>query len=262
MKLNLYQVDAFTDKIFGGNPACVVPLSSWLPDEILLKIAKENAVAETAFFLDSGHKIHLRWFTPDIEMDLCGHATLATAHCLKTILDYKSDTIIFDTASGDLIVTVDNDLYKLDFPSRMPAPHILPGTILKSLNIPPKEVLKSRDYVLIYDHETDVRNIKINRQLFDEVNLGPGGVIVTAPGDDCDFVSRFFTPQASILEDPVTGSAHCSLIPFWAARLNKKVLSALQVSERVGKLLCEDKGSRVIISGQAKTYSTGHLWSE
>lgn len=260
MKYNLYQIDSFTDKTFEGNPACVVPLDKWLTDDLLLKIAKENAVAETAFFVCKDHKIHLRWFTPEIEMDLCGHATLATAHCLKTILDYKSDKIVFETLSGDLEVLFDNGHYKMDFPSRMPVIDNLPETIAKSLNIQPKEVLKSRDYVLVYENETEVRNIKIDRLFFDQINLDPGGVIVTAIGDNCDFVSRFFTPQASILEDPVTGSAHCSLIPFWSARLNNKQLYALQVSERTGKLFCEDKGDRVIISGQAKTYSIGSFW--
>jgi PhzF family phenazine biosynthesis protein len=260
MKLKLYQIDAFTDTIFGGNPACVVPLDNWLPNDTLLKIAKENAVAETAFFVDKGDKIHLRWFTPEIEMDLCGHATLATTHCLKTILNYKKDKIIFETLSGDLTVMIENDFYYLDFPSRMPLENNLPENISKSLNIQPKEILKSRDYVLIYDSEEEIKNISINRQFFDEINLDPGGVIVTAKGENCDFVSRFFTPQASILEDPVTGSAHCSLIPFWAKNLNKKVLYAQQVSERLGKLYCEDKGDRVIIGGQAKTYSIGEFW--
>lgn len=262
MKLELYQIDAFTDKIFGGNPACVVPLDQWLPNDILLKITKENAVAETAFFVDKGEKIHLRWFTPEIEMDLCGHATLATAHCLKTILDYKKDKIIFETLSGDLTVIVENDFYFLDLPSRMPIESSLPENISKSLNIQPKEVLKSRDYVLLYDSEDDIKNISIDRQVFDEINLDPGGVAVTAKGVNCDFVSRFFTPQASILEDPVTGSAHCSLIPFWANRLQKNELTAIQISERTGKLICTNKENRVIISGQARTYSIGNLWIE
>lgn len=262
MKLNLYQIDAFTDRTFGGNSACVVPLDYWLTDDILLKIAKENAVAETAFFVDKGDKIHLRWFTPEIEMDLCGHATLATVHCLKTILEYKNDKFIFETLSGDLTVVVENEIYKMNFPSRIPSPENLPTIIENSLNIKPKEVLKARDYVLVYENETEVRNIKIDRQFFDQINLDPGGVIVTSPGDNCDFVSRFFTPQASILEDPVTGSAHCSLIPFWAKRLNKNELYALQVSERLGKLFCENKGERVLISGQAKTYSIGNFWLE
>jgi PhzF family phenazine biosynthesis protein len=260
MKLNLYQIDAFTNTIFGGNPACVVPLDEWLSDDLLFKITKENAVAETAFFVHKGDKIHLRWFTPEIEMDLCGHATLATAHCLKSILNYPKTKIIFETLSGDLSVLIKNDFYFLDFPSRMPLISKLPEIIEKSINIQPKEVFKSRDYVLIYDSEEDIKNIKIDRQIFDQINLDPGGVIVTSKGNYCDFVSRFFTPQASILEDPVTGSAHCSLIPFWANRLNKKELSAIQISERIGKLSCEDKGDRVIISGQAKTYSIGSLY--
>ena len=260
MKLELYQIDAFTNKIFGGNPACVVPLKNWLPDEILLKISKENAVAETAFFVNKGEKIHLRWFTPEIEMDLCGHATLATAHCLKTILDYKNNKIVFETLSGDLTVIAENDFYYLDFPSRMPVESSLPVEISKALNIQPKEILKSRDYVLIYETEDDIKHIQINRQFFDQINLNPGGVIVTAKGKNCDFVSRYFTPQSTILEDPVTGSAHCSLIPFWANRLGKNTLSAMQISERMGELNCINKENRVIISGQARTYSIGNLW--
>jgi len=262
MKLNLYQIDAFTDKTFGGNPACVIPLSNWLPDELLLKIAKENAVAETAFFVDKGDKFHLRWFTPEIEMDLCGHATLATAHCIKSILNYANDKIIFETFSGDLTILIENDFYHLDFPSRMPIASELPEIIKKSLNIQPKEVYKSRDYLLLYNSEHEIDNIRVDRQIFDQINLDPGGVIVTAKGEDCDFVSRFFTPQASILEDPVTGSAHCSLIPFWSLRLGKEELNAKQISDRVGKLQCLNKKDRVIISGKAKTYSVGHLWTE
>jgi len=262
MKLDLYQIDAFTDKLFGGNPACVVPLSEWLPDDTLLKITKENAVAETAFFVNKGDKIHLRWFTPEIEMDLCGHATLATAHCLKSILKYPKDEITFKTLSGDLTVTINEDLYCLDFPSRMPVASELPYKIKESLNIQPREVYKSRDYLLIYDSEQDIKNIKINRQVFDQINIDPGGLIVTAKGDHCDFVSRFFTPQASILEDPVTGSAHCSLIPFWSSKLNKEELNAVQISDRVGELHCLNKGDRVTISGKAKTYSIGSLWTE
>ena len=262
MKLELYQIDAFTNQIFGGNPACVVPLTEWLPDEILLQIAKENAVAETAFFVNKDEKIHLRWFTPDIEMDLCGHATLATAHCIKSILKYPSNTIVFETLSGDLTVVAENDFYFLDFPSRMPIESDLPEVISKALNIQPKEVYKSRDYLLVYDSEEDIKEIEINRQFFDQINLGPGGVIVTAIGKDCDFVSRFFTPQATILEDPVTGSAHCSLIPFWANRLQKNELKAIQLSDRIGNLKCINKENRVIISGQARTYSIGNFWIE
>jgi PhzF family phenazine biosynthesis protein len=258
MKLELYQIDAFTNRIFGGNPACVVPLNEWLPDTTLLQIAKENAVAETAFFVPKGNKFHLRWFTPDIEMDLCGHATLATAHCLKTILNYPQDCIVFETLSGDLTVTIEDDLYALDFPSRMPIPTDLPEIISKALSIQPKTVLKARDYVLVFDLEEDIKNIQINRAIVDQINLDPGGIILTAKGDTADFVSRFFTPQSTNFEDPVTGSAHCSLIPYWSNQLNKKELEAFQLSDRVGHLFCEDKGDRVKISGQARTYSVGH----
>ncbi|WP_159474600.1 PhzF family phenazine biosynthesis protein [Chryseobacterium sp. 18068] len=260
MTYNIYQIDSFTDKVFGGNPACVVPLEEWLDDNILLKIAKENAVAETAFFVHKGNRIHLRWFTPDIEMDICGHATLATAHCLKTILNSADDLFVFETLSGDLTVLVENDLYRMNFPSRMPIKTTLPKNIEDSLSIQPKEILKSRDYLLVYDSEEQIRNIKIDRILFDQINLDPGGIVLTAPGDGCDFVSRFFTPQATIFEDPVTGSAHCSLIPYWAKKLDKDELYAMQVSERLGKLYCEDKGERVIVSGRAKTYSIGNFW--
>jgi PhzF family phenazine biosynthesis protein len=262
MTLNLYQIDAFTDSMFGGNPACVVPLKDWLPDALLLKIARENAVAETAFYVDNGDSFHLRWFTPEIEMDLCGHATLATAHCLKTILGYNADRFVFTSRSGDLPVTVNNGWYTLDFPSRKPVAAVLPDNILQALSIKPMEVLQARDYVLVYENEEQIRDIQINRPLFDQLNLDPGGVVITAPGTNCDFVSRFFTPQASIFEDPVTGSAHCSLVPYWAEKLGKQEMLALQLSERVGTLVCENKGDRVLIGGQAKTYSTAVLWTE
>jgi PhzF family phenazine biosynthesis protein len=262
MKLDLYQVDAFTDIVFGGNPACVVPLTTWLPDDQLLKIAQENAVAETAFFAVNGNKIHLRWFTPEIEMDLCGHATLAAAHCLKTILGYTNDRFVFTSLSGDLIVTVDKEIYTLDFPARKPVVSALPEIIQRSLSMLPMEVLKSRDYILVYNDESAIRNIRIDRKIFDQINLDPGGVVVTAKGNSVDFVSRFFTPQASILEDPVTGSAHCSLIPYWAEKLSKNEMLALQLSDRVGKLICANKGDRVLISGKAKTYFIGSLYTE
>jgi PhzF family phenazine biosynthesis protein len=262
MKLELYQIDSFTEKIFHGNPACVVPLKSWLPDETLLKIARENAVAETAFFIDNGDSIHLRWFTPEIEMDLCGHATLATAHCLVSHLNYKTSRIVFETQAGELKVEVKDGVYYMDFPSRMPAPSTLPDIISRSLNIQPKKVLKSRDYILVYDAEEDIKNIKIERSIFDLINLDPGGVVVTAEGTDSDFVSRYFTPQSTILEDPVTGSAYCSLIPLWSARLGKNKLFSRQLSERGGQLYCENKNERVIVAGKARTYALGQIWIE
>lgn len=262
MQLKLYQIDAFTDKVFYGNPACVVPLTHWLPDDLLFKITRENAVAETAFFIPGKDTIALRWFTPEIEMDLCGHATLATAHVLQSILDHPYDEMTFNTLSGDLRVRAKDGLYTMDFPSRKPVPASLPSIIVKSLSKQPKAIFKARDYVLIYENEEDIRNIIIDRQVLDQINLDPGGVIVTAPGNHCDFVSRFFTPQASILEDPVTGSAHCSLIPYWSTQLNKSEMMALQLSERGGQLSCTAKGDRVLISGKARTYSVGVLHTE
>ncbi|WP_026837535.1 PhzF family phenazine biosynthesis protein [Gillisia sp. JM1] len=262
MQLHLYQINAFTDQLFSGNPACVVPLSEWLPDDLLLKIARENAVAETAFFVDEGYKIHLRWFTPEMEMDLCGHATLAAAHALKEIRKYSSKNIIFETRSGDLNVTTEGSKYILDLPSRNPVTTSLPELLQESLNIQPKEVLKARDFVLVYEDEQAIKNIEIDRSWFDQLELGTGGVIITAKGTDCDFVSRFFTPKASVFEDPVTGSAHCSLTPYWSEELGKQELNARQLSERGGSLVCRNKGTRVEIAGDARTYSIGKLWTE
>ena len=255
MRIKLYQVDSFTDELFKGNPACVVPLEVWPTDDLLLKIAKENALPETAFFIQENDRFKLRWFTPDIEMDLCGHATLAAAYCIKEIHNYTGNKILFETLSGELIVTKENGLYKLDLPSRMPSQSSLPVEIQRALNIQPKEIFKSRDLLLVYESQKEVENIIIDRQEFDKINLGTGGVIVTAKGQNCDFVSRFFTPQATILEDPVTGSAHCSLTPYWSKRLKKNKLVAKQLSSRSGTLYCENKSNRVIISGKARLYS-------
>lgn len=260
MKLPFFQIDAFTDRLFGGNPACVVPLEAWPSDQLLLQIARENAVAETAFFQIQGQKVHLRWFTPDIEMDLCGHATLATAHVLKAHLNFPASKIHFTTASGDLFVDCQQGFYTLDFPSRPPRPAPLPKQIANSLSIKPDVVLQSRDYVLVYPTQAAIEAIEIDRECFDQINLDPGGVVVTAPGINCDFVSRFFTPQASILEDPVTGSAHCSLIPYWSAVLNKTSLQARQLSQRGGLLQCSFLGSRVQIGGQAQTFAEGWIY--
>jgi predicted PhzF superfamily epimerase YddE/YHI9 len=259
MNYQIFQVDAFTNKTFGGNSACVVPLFEWLPDDVLLKIAKENAVAETAFFVENEKDIHLRWFTPDLEIDLCGHATLAAAHTLKACLNYPSDEMTFTTLSGTLKATYKNNFYYLDFPSRRAVKATLPKEIKASLNIQPKEVYKARDYMLVYEHEEDIKDITINRHLFDQINLGCGGVIVTAKGNSVDFVSRFFTPQATILEDPVTGSAHCTLTPYWSSRLFKKELIAHQLSERKGELICLDNKDRVSLGGQAIVYSKGYF---
>lgn len=260
MKFDLYQVDAFTNKTFGGNPACIVPLTNWLSDELMKKIAAENAVAETAFFIPARDHYLLKWFTPEFEMDLCGHATLATAHILKTVMNHQGNEIVFHTNAGILSVTAEDGLYTMDLPSRKPVAAELPKNLRDSLSIQPLQVLKSRDYILVYEKEQQVREIKINKDLFNRINLDPGGVCITARGESCDFVSRFFTPQASIFEDFVTGSAHCSLIPYWSEQLQKTTMKALQVSERLGELHCVDKGDRVLIAGNAKTYSAGSIW--
>ncbi len=262
MKLRIYQVDAFTNTIFSGNPACVVPLEEWLSDEVLLNIAKENAVAETAFFIKNKETYHLRWFTPEVEMDLCGHATLASAHVIASMLEDISSEIKFETLSGSLSVRVHVDGYTLNFPSRKPKPSELPVEIKNAFSIQPQKVYKDRDFMLVYKNEEEIKNLKIDRTYFDKINLGTGGVIVTAKGSTSDFVSRFFTPQASILEDPVTGSAHCTLIPYWSEQLQKTKLSAIQLSERKGILICEDLGERVLISGNARTYLIGEIFIE
>lgn len=260
MKLKIFQVDAFTTETFGGNPACVVPMTSWPEDKILLNIAKENAVAETAFYIPKDEGYQLRWFTPDIEMDLCGHATLAAAHVLIEHMGYQEDNISFYTLSGKLSVVYHSGTYTLDFPSRKPHPAELPEIIRLSIDTAPVEVLKDRDFILVYASEEEVRNIKVDRMILDQINLDPGGIVITAAGKNCDFVSRFFTPQSTIFEDPVTGSSHCSLIPYWSERLNKKELTAMQLSERLGKLDCIDLGERVLISGNAKTYLEGFIY--
>ncbi len=257
MEFKYYQVDAFTDKIFGGNSACVVPLDSWLRDDLLQKIALENAVAETAFFIITGDMIQLRWFTPEIEMDLCGHATLATAHVINHILKIKESAYIFSTLSGELVVKESGGLYSMALPIRVAAPTPLPDQLRDSFSIVPLESYKARDWLLVYDSVESIKNIKINRAEFDKINMLTGGVIITAQGIECDFVSRFFSPQASILEDPVTGSSHCTLIPYWSERLGRKEMTAMQLSERVGILKCTMLQDVVLVAGKAVTYSSG-----
>ncbi|MBO9731970.1 MAG: PhzF family phenazine biosynthesis protein [Chitinophaga sp.] len=258
----IYQVDAFTDELFHGNPAAVCQLETWLPTDILQKIAAENFLPETAFFIPAAQSGHyeLRWFTPEIEMDLCGHATLATAHVLFNHLGWDFHQITFHTQSGPLTVSKNNQLLTLNFPARPATAASLPPEILKGIGVYPMEVLKARDYILVYHDENIIRQLQPDKSILDQINLDPGGIIVTAKGKDVDFVSRYFTPQASILEDPVTGSAHCSLIPFWSAQLDKKEMIALQVSPRTGKLYCVDAGDRVLIGGHCKTYLEGNIF--
>ncbi len=259
MELTVYQINAFSNQLKGGNPAFVIPLETWLPAETMLAIAKRNALPETAFFIKNENTIQLRWFTPDIEMDLCGHATLATAHCLQTHLGYSQKNISFETQSGLIDVNFSKGLYHMDLPAREGKLATLPQNIYKALSMAPKEVYKSRDFLLVYEDQSKIEKIKVNRKIFDLINMDPGGVIVTAPGDEVDFVSRFFTPQASILEDPVTGSAHCTLIPYWSKRLQKKEMTAKQLSKRRGEIGCINIGKRVIVSGCAVTSSEKNI---
>ena len=256
MKLKAFHVDAFTNRLFSGNPAVVVFLDEMLSDRALLNIARENGVPETAFVYRHGDKFDLRWFTPDVEMDLCGHATLASAHVIFTEIGFDGEEIPFETDSGRISVKRGSSGgYILDFPIREAVVSDLPGDIRRSLNIDPIEIYKARDYMLVFASEHDIESMVIDRFWFDKINLDPGGVVVTAPGSDCDFVSRFFTPQATILEDPVTGSAHCTLVPYWAKRLSKKKLFAKQLSSRGGQLHCLLDGERVLLEGEAVTYA-------
>ena len=260
MELEIYQIDAFTSEVFKGNPACVVPLSKWLNDEIMIKIAKENNVSETAFLIKKNNDFCLRWFTPNVEMDLCGHATLATAHYLKQHENHPNDEISFHTKSGILKSKFIKGSIQLELPLREPKKTIIPPNLAKAVNYKPIEVLRARDFILVYDDQLKIENIKINRYEFDKINIDPGGVAFTSPGKYCDFVSRFFTPQSSIFEDSVTGSSHCSLIPYWSRKLNKKKLKSIQLSERTGILECEAHKNHILISGKAKTYLKGKIF--
>ncbi|RYE17654.1 MAG: PhzF family phenazine biosynthesis protein [Sphingobacteriales bacterium] len=260
MTIPIYQVDAFTDTLFGGNPAAICPLTEWLPDELMQQIATENNLAETAFFVKNETGYKLRWFTPEYEIDLCGHATLASAHILFTELGYTADIINFKTVkAGTLTVKKDGDKYSMDFPSRPPAPAEIPEHLLEALGgKQPIAVLRSRDYVLVYESEQDILDMKPDFSLLAKVDTL--GVIITAPGSEVDFVSRFFAPSAGINEDPVTGSAHCTLIPYWADKLGKTMLRAYQLSARKGELWCELKGDRVLMAGKAVTFLKGEIY--
>jgi len=276
MELDIYQIDSFTDELYRGNPACVVICNeSWLDDLTLLKIAKENGVAETSFVLynkdsNSDYDYHIRWFTPDIEMDLCGHATLASGYVIINIINKNNIKLVkfHSKFSGILDVSYnDDDTYELNFPLRKPIEiplSSLPIPIIESLNIQPKKALKSRDYILVYDNQEEVVNIKVNKVILDQINIDPGGIVVTAisSNNDSNFCSRYFTPQSTILEDPVTGSSHCSLIPYWSEILQKNEMIALQLSERRGKLFCRlnTNDDRVYIAGHCKMYLIGKIY--
>lgn len=257
MKIPLYQVDAFTDKLFGGNPAAVCPLEHWLPDNLLQAIASENNLSETAFFVKVGDHYSIRWFTPKNEVDLCGHATLASSYVIFTYLNPQTDNITFHSASGPLTVKKIDNAFELDLPVLHFEPSPAPSELIEALKIDPIEVYQSKDYVVVLKDEQQIRNVQPDFAKLEQVKSR--GVIITAPGREFDFVSRFFAPKVGILEDPVTGSAHCVLVPYWAKRLGKDTLRAKQLSKREGEIVCTMQNDRVLLKGKAIEYLSGSL---
>ncbi|MGA8599695.1 MAG: PhzF family phenazine biosynthesis protein [Bryobacteraceae bacterium] len=257
MRIPVYQVDAFTDSVFKGNPAAICPLDGWLPDETMQSIAAENNLSETAFFVRNGWGYKLRWFTPAVEVDLCGHATLASAFVLFNLLGEKQDRIVFETKSGTLTVTRRGDLLALNFPSRPPVPVEPCSGLFDALGLKPTTILAARDYLAVYGSEDELRSLDPNMEGLRRIDKF--AVIATAPGNKCDFVSRFFAPAKGVPEDPVTGSAHCTLIPYWAGRLGKNQLQARQISRRGGELFCELRGDRVEMAGRGALFLKGEI---
>ena len=255
----MFWIDAFTDRVFGGNPAAVVPLDAWPASDLLQRIANENNLSETAFFVRTGPgRAHLRWFTPLIEIDLCGHATLAAAHVLYHEFGETAPVLTFDTLSGPLHVSRRGSLIELDFPARPASPAAPSDALLRGLGTAPVAVLSTPLlWMCVYAAQRDVADLSADPAAL--AAAGPGRVIVTAPGDDCDFVSRFFAPDAGVPEDPVTGSSHCTLAPYWGARLGKAALHARQVSRRGGELWCALDGDRVRIAGRSVAYLRGTI---
>lgn len=257
MKLKLYQVDAFTDKVFAGNPAAVCPLEEWLSDEVLQKIAEENNLSETAFFVPENQGFNLRWFTPVEEVDLCGHATLAAAHVLYKHMAYSGAEIEFGTRSGNLLVKKSAGGLSMDFPASILKVVRAPEDLVAGLGLEPIEVFTAFDYIVVMNTEDEIKSL--NPDFSKWLNLDLRGVVVTAPGRDVDFVSRCFFPKAGIDEDPVTGSAHCELAPYWGAKLGRNTLKAKQLSRRTGMLECALAGDRIILSGNAVDYMQGQI---
>jgi PhzF family phenazine biosynthesis protein len=257
MHLPLFHVDAFTSHVFRGNAAAVCPLEAWLPESTLQSIAAENNLAETAFFVRNGAGFDIRWFTPITEVDLCGHATLASAHVIFTTFADAPSEIAFRSKSGTLGVKQTAQGIAMDFPARAPAPCADLPALASALGKAPRALLRSRDLLAVFDSEADVRSLVPDMARL--LDIDAFAVIATAPGRSHDFVSRFFAPKAGIAEDPVTGSAHCTLIPYWAGRLGTNVLRAAQVSARGGELHCELRGERVTIAGHAVTYLQGTI---
>lgn len=257
MRVPYFQVDAFSDRAFGGNPAGVCLLERWIPDIVLQQVAEENNLSETAFLVGSGGSWELRWFTPTVEVDLCGHATLAAAFVIFTELGHVGTEVRFQTASGELCTTFEDRVVMMDFPSRPGEPCAAPAGLISGLVHIPRDVLKSRDFLAVLGSEEEVRTLTPDLQHL--ATLDCLGIIATARGSDVDFVSRFFAPRAGIAEDPVTGSAHCTLIPYWAEKLGKQRLLARQLSRRGGILRCEMRGDRVGIGGSAALYSRAQI---
>jgi predicted PhzF superfamily epimerase YddE/YHI9 len=258
LRIKQYQVDAFTTRIFGGNPAAVCPLDTWLADSVLQSIAAENNLSETAFFVPTKNGFHLRWFTPVDEVDLCGHAALAAAHVIFEILGYAEQLVAFETRSGILSVGKEASLLVMDFPAAPPRSCVAPDALIAGLGQQPLGVLAAYDYLAVFDSEETILSIKPDFVKLSELDLR--GVVITAPGRNVDFVNRFFGPKLGIPEDPVTGSAHCELAPYWSARLGKLLLNARQVSKRGGDIQCELKGNRVAIAGHAVTFMKAEIF--
>jgi PhzF family phenazine biosynthesis protein len=260
MTLPIYQVDAFTNQLFGGNPAAVVPLTTWLADDLMQKIAAENNLSETAFYIKNDNGFHIRWFTPTVEVALCGHATLATAYVIFNIEKYTHDTLLFESKSGILKVKKEENWLILDFPLQEVHPTEAPKGLIEGIGKTPLEMYRaSDDYLLVFKTQQEIENLMPN--YFVLKNINARGIIVTAPAKSkkIDFVSRFFAPASGINEDPVTGSAHTKLVPFWAKKLGKNKLLAEQVSSRKGFLKCELLGNRVLMAGKAKLYLKGKI---
>jgi len=255
-KLPIYQVDAFTDRVFGGNPAAVCPLEEWLPAATMQAIAQENNLSETVFFVRDGDGYRIRWFTPQVEVDLCGHATLAAAFVVFRYLERDATQVVFASDHGPLIVKRSDDRFCMDFPSLPPRPCALPPALVEAMGSYPAQVLEARSFLLVYRSSAEVADLRPDMAQLVALDAK---VIATAPGDDVDFVSRFFAPSAGIPEDPVTGSAHCTLTPYWAARTGKTTLRARQISPRMGEIECELRGDRVLLTGAAMLYLEGTI---
>jgi len=256
--MTIYQVDAFNNEIFKGNPAAVCPLKEWISEELMQHIAEENNLSETAFFVKNKSSFDIKWFTPACEIDLCGHATLAAAHIIFTELNYAEKVLEFNSKSGKLTVEKNKDWYTLNFPSEEVQEIETPTLLKQALNVPIIKTYKGKWKLLVeLENETTITNLEPNFNLLSQ--LESNGIIVTSKGNSSDFVSRFFAPKLNINEDPVTGSAHTLLIPFWAKKLHKNKLDALQLSKRVGVLKCHYLNERVEMSGQAITYLKGQL---